>query len=69
MTEAELRVHLDDLIERYVSDELVERRLLLLVDKDEVPAKGIMVELTPFTKGRLSEQDRKVIGDIAFYFC
>ena len=69
MTSNELRSHLSNLIEKYVSDETVKNRLLLLAQRDEIPAKGILVELTPFTSGKLSEEDRKVIGDIAFYFC
>jgi hypothetical protein len=65
----ELREHLNNLIEKYVSDVVVKERLLLMAERDEVPAKGILVELTPFTSGKLSEGDKKVIGDITFYFC
>lgn len=69
MTVDELRANLSYLIGKYVLDDVVKERLLLMVARDEVPAKGILVELTPFTSGMLSEADRKVIGDIAFYFC
>ena len=70
MTVDELRAHLNYLIEKYVpEDDVSKRRLLLMVARDEVPAKGILVELTPFTAGKLSVEERTVIGDIALYFC
>ena len=69
MTVDELRVHLNNLINKYVLDEPARQRLLELVGRDDVPAKGILVELTPFTSGRMSEEDRRLIGEIAFYYC
>ncbi|WP_322014610.1 hypothetical protein [Paraburkholderia sp. J12] len=67
MTVEELRRLLSDLIEKCVSDELVKKHLLDLVTRDELPLKEILIELTPFALGRLSEEDRKAIGDMAFY--
>jgi hypothetical protein len=70
MTVDELRGYLYYLIEKYAPEEdVLRRRLLLMVDRDEVPAKGILIELTQFTVGKLSEEERKVIGNIALYFC
>jgi hypothetical protein len=69
MTVDELKTHLCELIARYVTDEVAKERLLHLVERDDVPVKGILVELTPFTSGRVSEEDGKVIGEIAYYFC
>ncbi len=69
MTLDELRTHLNDLINKYVADEGAKDRLLRMVERDEVPAKGILVELTPFTSGRVSEEDKRLIGEIAYYFC
>ncbi len=69
MTIDELRTHLNELINKYVTDQVAKERLLELVGREDVPAKGILVELSPFTTGYLSEEDRKVIGEIAYYFC
>lgn len=69
MTIDELRTHLNELINKYVTDRVEKERLIELVGREDVPAKGILVELTPFTTGCLSEEDRKVIGEIAYYFC
>lgn len=62
-------MHLNNLINKYVLDELARQRMLKLVERDDVPAKGILVELTPFTSGRVSEEDKRLIGEIAFYYC
>jgi hypothetical protein len=69
MTVDELKKHLNELIRKYVTDQVTKERLLHLVELDDVPAKGILVELTPFTAGHVSEQDGEVIGEIAHYFC
>lgn len=69
MTTDELKTHLNELICKYVTDPVAKARLLQLMNRDNVPAKGILVELTPFTSGRVSEEDKKVIGEIAYYFC
>lgn len=69
MTTDELKTHLNELIGKYVTDQVVKARLLQLTNLDNVPAKEILVELTPFTSGRVSEEDKKVIGEIAYYFC
>lgn len=69
MTTDELRTHLNELINMYVTDQAAKERLLHLVEREDIPAKGILVELAPFTTGCISEKDRKMIGDIAFYFC
>jgi hypothetical protein len=69
MTVDELRVHLNNLINKYVTDEPARQRLLKLVEREDIPAKGILVELTPFTSGLVSEEDRRLIGEIAFYYC
>ncbi len=69
MTIDELRTHLNELINKYVTDQVEKERLLHLAEQEDIPAKGILVELTPFTTGCISEEDRKVIGEIALYFC
>ncbi|WP_316667793.1 hypothetical protein [Ralstonia psammae] len=69
MTIAELRVHFTHLINTYVTDPDQRSRLLTLVRLDDVPAKGILVELTAYLSACITEHDAKVIKDIAFYFC
>jgi len=69
MTTDELRTHLNELVNKYVTDQAVKERLLHLAEREDIPAKGILVELTLFTSGCISEEDRKMIGDIAFHFC
>jgi hypothetical protein len=69
MTGEELRKDLLRLVDVYVTDSRVRGELVLLVNRRDVPAKGVLVQLTPFMSGIASEADRKVIGEIAFYFC
>lgn len=69
MTIEELRSNLLHLVETYVSDSGARNELLSLVNRHDIPAKGVLVKLTPFVSGRVPESDAKVIGEIAFYFC
>lgn len=69
MTIDEVKTNLSALIAKYVTDKATKERLLHLVERNDVPVKGILVELTSFTTGRVSEKDGKVIGEIAFFFC
>lgn len=69
MTIAELRSNLLHLVETYVTDSGVRDELQSLVKQHDIPAKGVLVRLTPFMSGRVSEPDAKIIGEIAFYFC
>lgn len=69
MTIDELRVHLTSLIGTYVDDPTARARLLALVARDDVPAKGILVDLTPYLSGVVTDADARVIKDIAFNFC
>ena len=69
MTVEELRRNLLQLIETYVTDPEVHDELQSLVSRDGIPAKGILVQLTPFMSGRVSEPDVKIVREIAFYFC
>lgn len=69
MTIDELRVHFTHLIGTYVADPSAKTRLLALVARDDVPAKGILAELTPYLSGRVTRDDATVIKDIAFNFC
>ena len=69
MTIEELRSNLLLLIETYVTDSDVRDELHSLVNRRDIPAKGVLAQLTPFTSGRVSESDAKIIGEISFYFC
>ncbi len=69
MTTDELRVNFTYLINRYVTDEPTKDRLLELVERSEVPAKGILAELTPFLSGEITGADGKIVKDLVFYFC
>ncbi|CAJ0807557.1 hypothetical protein LMG19083_04580 [Ralstonia psammae] len=69
MTVDELRVHLEHLINSYFTDADTKAKLLALVGRDEVPAKGILAEMTPYLSGVVTEADPKVIKDIVFNFC
>lgn len=69
MTVEELRSNLLHLVETYVTDSEVRDELHSLVNRRDVPAKGVLAQLTPFMSGRVSESDAKIIGEIAFYFC
>ena len=69
MTTDELRFHLEHLINFYVLDQTVRTHLLSLVNKPDIPAKGILAELEPFLSRAISQADAKIIKDIAFFFC
>lgn len=69
MTIEELRRNLLRLVETYVTDSGVRDELQSLVNRHDVPTKGVLAQLTPFMSGRVSESDAKIIGEIAFYFC
>ena len=69
MTTEELRGNLLQLIETYVIDSRVRNELKLSVNRDNIPVKGILIQLATFMSGIVSETDKKIIGEIAFYFC
>ncbi len=69
MTTDEMRVNFTYLINRYVTDQATKDRLLEHVERSEVPAKGILAELTPFLSGEITGADGKIIRDLVFYFC
>jgi hypothetical protein len=69
MTMDELRTHFTQLINDYVDEATARGHLLALVNRSDVPAKAILVELTPFLSGSVNDADSKTIGDIAFHFC
>ena len=69
MTIDELRAHLRHLINTYVQDAAVRIRLLDLAERDDVPAKGILAELTPLLTNAINIDDANIIKDIVFYFC
>ena len=69
MTVEELRRHFLQLVESYVTDPAVRGELQSLVNRDDIPAKGILVQLTPFMSGGVTETDAKIVREIAFYFC
>jgi len=69
MTVEELRRNLLRLVETYVTDSGVRNELESLVNRHDIPAKGVLAQLAPFMSGRVSESDRAIIGEIAFYFC
>jgi hypothetical protein len=69
MTLDELRAHLRNLIDRYVTDDDAKTRLLELVSRPDVPAKGILADLDPFLLGRATAADWDIVKDIAFNFC
>jgi hypothetical protein len=69
MTVEDLRRNLLRLVETYVTDSGVRDELQSLVNRLDIPAKGVLAQLTPFMSGRVSESDAKIIGEIVFYFC
>lgn len=69
MTVEALRRNLLQLIEGYVTDPAVRGELQSLVNRDDVPAKGILVQLTPFMSGKVTDTDAKIIREIAYHFC
>jgi hypothetical protein len=69
VTVEELRRNLLQLVETYVTDPGARDDLQSLASRDDVPAKGILGQLTPFMSGSVSASDAKVIREIAFYFC
>ena len=69
MTGEELRSNLLHLIETYVTDSGVRDELQSVVNRHDIPAKGVLARLTPFMSGKVSESDAKIIREIAFYFC
>lgn len=69
MNETDLREILADIIQKYVSDDDEREYLLDLASRKEIPAKGILVRLTPYTMGNLNEKEKSLIADVTFYFC
>lgn len=69
MTVNELRSHLRQLIDTYVSDQIAKARLLSLVAMHDVPAKGILTELEAARSAAMSGADTRLVNEIAFYFC
>ena len=69
MTVEELRQNLLRLVEGYVTDPAVRGELKSLVNRDDVPAKRILVQLTRFMSGKVADTDAKIIREIAFHFC
>lgn len=69
MTMDELRAHFTHLINAYVDESAAKARLLDLVRRDDVRAKAILAELTPYLSGVATDADASVIKDIAFNFC
>ena len=69
MTTDELRMHFMYLVGAYVTDPATSARLRILVAQDDIPAKGILAELTPYLSGVITDTDAKTIKDIAFNFC
>jgi hypothetical protein len=69
MTVEELRRDLLRLVVAYVTDSGVRDELESLVNRRDIPAKGVLVQLTPFLSGGVSESDAKIIGEIVFYYC
>ncbi|NML35218.1 hypothetical protein [Paraburkholderia antibiotica] len=69
MTTDELRLHLIHLIETYVTDSILMKRLLALAERDEVPAKGVLVKSIPYLSGRVTDADARLIEEVAFNFC
>lgn len=69
MNVTELKVSLCYLIEKYVMDDVERERLLRFLEWDDIPVKGIIIDLTPFTRGNISKDDYKLIGEISYYFC
>ena len=69
MTVEELRRNLLRLVETYVTESGVRDERQSLVNRDDIPAKGVLAQLTPFMSGKVSKSDAKIIGDIAFYYC
>jgi len=65
----ELRSNLTYLIEKYVNDTTEKTYLLNLSNRENVPAKGILANMTPYIVGKITEDDSRLVGDIAFNFC
>ncbi|MBR0872637.1 hypothetical protein JQ633_19905 [Bradyrhizobium tropiciagri] len=69
MTTDELRLRLRHLIDTYVSDQIAKADLDSLVAMHDVPAKAILAELETARSRAMAEADRKLVKEIAFYFC
>ncbi|UGA46991.1 hypothetical protein HU230_0013490 [Bradyrhizobium quebecense] len=69
MTVDDLRSHLRQLIDTYVSDQAAKAHLFSLVATNSVPAKGILAKLEAARSRSMSEVDTKIVKEIARYFC
>ena len=69
MTIDELRVHLAHLIDTYVNDSAKRGSLLSFVERDDVPVKYILAEITPSLSQVISPADEDLLQDIVFNFC
>ena len=69
MTIDELRAHMRHLTNIDVQDAATRVRLLEFVERDDVPAKGILAELMLLLPSAIAADDADIIKDIAFHFC
>jgi hypothetical protein len=69
MTPDELRTNLTNLINGYASEDVTKAKLLSLVARPAIPAKGILAELHPFLSGAITESDARIVKEIAFFYC
>lgn len=68
MTEEEFKKSAKYLVEKYVVDASIAKRILTDIDKLGSPAaKGILSDICE-NAGEIDDTDGKIIKDIAFYF-
>jgi hypothetical protein len=68
MTIDELREHLTYLVARYVTARDDKVRLLSLIARPSVPAKGILMDLEPFFRGKIDTKDKELVGLIVYNY-
>ena len=67
MNDENLRTSLRHLIDAYVEADDAKQALLALLERDEVPVKGILADITPHL-GRTSPADTDLLQEIVYFY-
>lgn len=67
MNRTQLQSALSHLIDTYVDDDALGASLLRLLERDPVPAKGILAELSPHIH-HITPADSMLLQDIVHYY-
>ena len=68
MSELELQINIEYLVNKYVVDDIKKVELISLIKKDSDSAKFILAELGIHKKSEYEKPDIEIMKDIAYYY-